>query len=80
MGASISARQVELICELTSENARIVLIPDGNDAGERLARSALELLAPHRFVRWLRLNDDNQPTDWSGEEFEVMMKSTNVLT
>ena len=33
MGASISLRQVELICELTSDNARIVLIPDGNDAG-----------------------------------------------
>lgn len=68
MGASISARQVELVCELTSENARIVLIPDGDEAGERLARSALELLAPHRFVRWLRLSDDKQPTDWNGEE------------
>ena len=74
MGSSMSARQAELVCELTMDDARIVLIPDGDDAGERLARSALEVLAPHRFVRWLRLADDKQPTDWSSEELVAMTK------
>ena len=74
MGSSISVHQAELICELTADDARIVLIPDGDAAGERLARSALELLAPHRFVRWCSLGYDEQPTDLNGEELTAMTK------
>lgn len=50
--SSLSERQAEFVLELTTDDARIVLIPDGDDAGVRLAHSALPRLAPHRFVRW----------------------------
>ena len=74
MGSSISECQAQLVCNLTTDDARIVLIPDGDAAGERLARSALELLAPHRFVRWHRLDAGKQPTDYSGEELAALTK------
>ena len=74
MGSSISECQAQLVCNLTTDDARIVLIPDGDAAGERLARSALELLAPHRFVRWHRLDASKQPTDYSGEELAALTK------
>ena len=79
MGASISEHQVHLICELASDDARIVLIPDADTAGDRLARLALELLAPYRFVRWLQLPGNKQPTDWGGEELTEIVKSTRAL-
>ena len=74
MGSSISECQAQLVCDLTTVDARIVLIPDGDAAGERLGRSALELLAPHRFVRWQQLAASKQPTDYSGEELAAMAK------
>ena len=70
MGASISERQAELALELTTSDARIVLIPDGDSAGERLAGEALKRLSPHRFVRWCRLDDGKQPTDIASDERE----------
>ena len=78
MGSSLSERQPELVLELTIDDARIVLIPDGDDAGVRPAHSALPLLAPHRFVRWLRLSEAKDPTDWSGEELAAMMQTVRV--
>ena len=63
MGASLSEYQVERVLRLTTADARIVIIPDGDAAGERLADSALKLLSPHRYVRWHRLPDGMQPTD-----------------
>jgi DNA primase len=75
MGASLSERQAELVCELTADDARIVLIPDGNDAGVRLAQSALALISPQRFVRWVRLADEKQPTDLPGDELAGILKS-----
>jgi DNA primase len=78
MGSSLSERQAELVLELTTDDARIVLIPDGDDAGVRLADSALPLLAPHRFVRWLRLSEAKQPTDWKGAELAEPVQSARV--
>ena len=63
MGASLSEYQVERVLRLTTADARIVIIPDGDAAGERLADSALKLLSPHRYVHWHQLPDGMQPTD-----------------
>lgn len=69
MGASMSERQVARVCDLTTDDARIILIPDGDAAGERLAESALKLLAKHRFVHCVQLLDKMQPTDCDPQEF-----------
>lgn len=73
MGSSLSERQAELVLGLTSDDARIVLIPDADAAGQRLAQSALPLLAPHRFIRWLVLWGEKQPTDMTREELDAAL-------
>ncbi len=67
MGASCSERQAELMKELVVDG-RIWVLADGDPAGERMAESTMKLLAPHRFVRWVKLEDGKQPTDLSPDE------------
>ena len=67
MGASISERQAELVCALTTVNARILIIADGDLAGARLAAAAISLFAEHRFVRVLNLQGGLQPTDFDSD-------------
>ena len=73
MGASCSTTQAELILKLVPEDGRIWLFPDGDPAGERLAESALKLISPHRFVRWVKLAEGKQPTDVSPEELHTLL-------
>jgi DNA primase len=73
MGASVSEKQARLTTELVPEDGRVWILPDGDPAGERLAESALKLLAPHRFVRWVKLAEGRQPTDVSPEELHTLL-------
>jgi DNA primase len=68
MGSSCSAEQVELICNLVTEDAHVWAFADGDDAGVRCAHSLLAQTAPRRFVRWVRLEDGRQPTDCDLDE------------
>jgi DNA primase len=73
MGASCSETQAGLLRELVTEGGSILLLPDGDKAGERMAEETLVLLAPHRFVRWVKLDEGQQPTDLSLEELRTPM-------
>lgn len=70
MGWSCSETQAKLIVSLVKPSGRIWLMPDGNDAGERCAESVLMQVAPHRFVRWVKVEQDKQPTDVSAEQLK----------
>jgi DNA primase len=63
LGSHCSDEQAELIVDLVKLDGKIWLMPDGNDAGVQCAKSCLEKLSPHRFVRWARLRPHQQPTD-----------------
>jgi DNA primase len=63
MGSDCSATQAELIASLVKPNGRVWLMPDGDAAGLRYAQSVLSQVAPHRFIRWVKLDDGQQPTD-----------------
>ncbi len=63
MGSSLSEDQAERIDQLLVEPGRIVLLPDGDDAGERLGADAAARLSRRHFVRWPRLARGEQPTD-----------------
>lgn len=63
MGADCSERQAELIISLLKTSGRVWIIPDGDAAGERHAQALLTLVSPHRFVRWVKLDQGKQPTD-----------------
>jgi DNA primase len=68
MGASCSETQADLLRNLVPEDSSIWLFPDGDKAGERMAEETLVLLAPHRFVRWVKLEGGQQPTDVGKED------------
>jgi DNA primase len=66
MGAECSDEQAALIIRLVAPSGRIWVMPDGDKAGERFAASAIPRLAENRFVRWVKLAKDCQPTDLEG--------------
>ena len=68
MGASCSETQAGLLRDLVAEDGSIWLLPDGDKAGERMAEETLVMLAPYRFVRWVKLPEEQQPTDMGKEE------------
>jgi DNA primase len=70
MGADCSEKQAELIVSLVKPDGRVWLMPDGNEAGKRCAQSLLMQISPCRFVRWVKLADDMQPTDLSAEQLK----------
>jgi DNA primase len=70
MGASCSETQADLLRDLVPEDGSIWLLPDGDKAGERLAEETLAMLAPHRFVRWVKLPEGQQPTDFYPEDLQ----------
>lgn len=67
MGSSCSNEQSKLIAKLLVPDGRVWVLPDADPAGERCAQSVLSQVAPHRFVRWIKLAR-GQPTDLSAEE------------
>jgi DNA primase len=73
MGASCSETQAGLLRDLVPEGGSIWLLPDGDKAGERMAEETLVLLAPHRFMRWVKLDEGQQPTELSSEELHTLL-------
>jgi len=73
MGASCSDEQAQLIVDLTAENGHVWTLPDGDSGGERCAASVLTQVAPHRWVRWVKLENGQQPTDCSSDELASML-------
>jgi DNA primase len=72
MGADCSETQAKIIVDLVKPNGKVWVIPDGNEAGERCAKSVLEQVSPYRFCRWVRLTDDQQPTDFPPDELVAL--------
>jgi len=65
MGADCSERQAELIASLVKTDGRVWIVSDGDPAGERHAHSILTLVSLQRLVRWVKLGEGKQPTDYS---------------
>lgn len=63
MGADCSEKQAELIVSMVKPTGRVWIMPDGDEAGERCAEKLLCKISPHRFVRWMKLRNGEQPTD-----------------
>ncbi|MES3030934.1 MAG: CHC2 zinc finger domain-containing protein [Patescibacteria group bacterium] len=64
MGWSCSEAQAKLIIGHTKPNGRVWLLSDGDDAGIRCAESFSRLVARDRFIRWIKLHQGKQPTDY----------------
>jgi DNA primase len=66
MGSSVSDAQAKIIMQIVPPSGHVWMISDGDEAGERCAHSVFERIAPQRPVRWLRLDEKRQPTDYPG--------------
>jgi len=75
MGAECSNEQVALILALVPSAGHIWVAPDGSKAGESYAQTLLTRLSPHRFVRWLKLEEGRKPTDVKIEELKARLSS-----
>jgi len=73
MGSDCSEAQAKLILERVESDGAIRFLTDGDDAGERLARSLFARLGPYRSVRWAKLRDGEQPTSLNGDELAAVM-------
>lgn len=65
MGSSCSREQADFLANLVTDDGHVWIFPDGDDAGDRCAESLFSQLAPYRFIRWVSLEDGQQPTDCS---------------
>jgi DNA primase len=70
MGTDCSDEQARLIVSLTRPEGMVRVMPDGDEAGEKLAYSLFEKIAPLRFIRWAKLERGERPTDLSVEELK----------
>jgi DNA primase len=73
MGWACSEQQAKLIVSHVKPKGRVWIFSDGDEAGERCATSAFQLVAPHRSVRWAKLEKGKQPTDCSKEELASLL-------
>ena len=69
MGWSCSEEQGSIIASLVRPDGRVWVVPDGDEAGARCAASVLVRVSPHRFIKWLKLDEGKQPTNYPGVFF-----------
>jgi DNA primase len=73
MGDSCSEEQANIIVNRVREDGRVWLMPDADPGGDLCGQSVVKLVAPHRFIRWIRLRAGEQPTGCSGEELSALL-------
>jgi DNA primase len=73
MGSDCSDAQEKLIVDLVKPHGKVWAMSDGDDAGFRCAMSILAKIAPHRFVRRVKLQPDEQPTDVPADELVALI-------
>jgi DNA primase len=73
MGSTCSAEQAAILLNGVSPSGRILMIPDGDDAGSRCAGNVFQAVGHSRLVRWPRLPDGKQPTDCSPEALAKLL-------
>lgn len=73
MGSSCSSEQAAIIVDLVADTGRVWAFPDGDEAGERCAASVLTQVAPYRFVRWIKVEAEKQPTDFDAAELALIL-------
>ena len=73
MGWSCSEVQAKLIVSLVKPNGHVWLMPDGDKTGRQCVETVFPLIGPHRFVRWVKLAEDKQPTDYEGRDLKAVL-------
>jgi DNA primase len=72
MGCSCSDEQARIIIGLLAPEGRVWIMSDADPSGINCAESVFTHLAPHRWVRWVKL-PKGQPTDYTLGDFENLL-------
>jgi DNA primase len=73
MGTSMSPEQEELIAESVVQNGRVVLMFDGDEAGQSCTDQVVSRLVNRAFVKAVRLEPGSQPDKLSQEEIKKLL-------
>jgi DNA primase len=73
MGSSCSDEQADLIVNLVTGDGHVWAMSDGDDAGERCAEDVFTHVGAHRFIRWIRLEPGQQPTDCDADALASLL-------
>ncbi|MFA6287466.1 MAG: CHC2 zinc finger domain-containing protein [Opitutaceae bacterium] len=71
MDGRCSERQAELIVSLVKPTGRVLVMTGRNAPGNELAQSILIQVCTHRSVRQVALEQNQQPTDMTGEQLKA---------
>ncbi len=74
MGNSCSQKQADLIVDLVHPAGGVLIFPDGNQPGELCAANVLHRVSPYRLCRWIKVADDQQPTDFDRVGLEKLLR------
>lgn len=70
MGSGCSEEQAEQLVSLVKPSGHLWLLPEGDRDGVKLAQSLLQKLSPHRFMRWVKINEGVRPTELDPQELK----------
>lgn len=80
MGSTCSEAQAELIVNSVEPMGRIWILPDGDEAGEKCGKGCVLALSRKRFVSWVVLEDQRQPTDCAPGELALLIPMGRQMT
>jgi DNA primase len=72
MGNSCSEEQGRLIVSRLAPDGKLWILTDGDKGGDDCAESVFARVAPERWVRWVKLLED-QPTDCTPGDFQSLL-------
>jgi hypothetical protein len=74
MGSSTSTDQIDLMLDRLTEDGRLWIFTDEDDAGVECAESILCSMACRRWVKWIRSGESGkQPTDYGDDELKSLL-------
>ena len=65
MDSSMSDAQAQLVVDHMAPTGIVYIMPNGGNAGAKLAAEVFVKIGAHVPVKWAKLDDDKQPTDYS---------------
>jgi DNA primase len=74
MGSSVSTEQIDLMLGRLTEEGRLWIFTDEDDAGAECAKSLVCNMASRRWVKWIRSGEEGkQPTDFSAGALAALL-------
>jgi DNA primase len=74
MGETCSEKQTEIMLSKVMLSGSVIIFTGSDPSGETFATELFRRIAPHRFVRWLKILDRKLPTDAEPNELNELLR------